>query len=215
MKNKNNMKKKSKKRGRENFWRKNFIESWNYIKSSKRYIYFSICVFILFFLIGLVLQTPAEIQEAIKQLLQELLDKTKDFGVFEMIMFIFKNNLTVSIVGLVFGAIFCIVPFFFAVSNGYVLGYVVKTVFEKVAGISALTSLWRLFPHGIFELPAIFISLGLGLRLGVSLIKFLNKNSFGIFWKDFKDSMRVLFFIIIPLLIIAAIIEGILIIFLK
>jgi len=32
-------------------------------------------------------------------------------------------------------------------------------------------SLWRLLPHGIFELPAVFISLGMGLKIGMFIFQ--------------------------------------------
>ena len=41
--------------------------------------------------------------------------------------------------------------------NGYVIGFIL----EKSVLIDGLGVLWKLVPHGIFELPAIFISFGL------------------------------------------------------
>jgi stage II sporulation protein M len=75
---------------------------------------------------------------------------------------------------------------------------------------SGLTSLLNLLPHGIFELPAIFISLGLGLKLGTTWFK---KNIAETFRKYFWESLRVFVWIILPLLSVAAIIEGLLIAF--
>ena len=59
--------------------------------------------------------------------------------------------------------------------------------------------LWRLLPHGIFEIPAILISTSLGIRLGTDF-----KN----FKKNLKSAIRVFLLIIVPLLVIAGIIEG-------
>ena len=90
-------------------------------------------------------------------------------------------------------------PVIFAIANGYVLGFVASATVE-VQGISIL---WRLFPHGIFELPAIFISLGLGLKLMTFIFE---KNKLKTLKIYLKNSLRVFLFIIIPLLIIAAVI---------
>ena len=97
--------------------------------------------------------------------------------------------------------IFGIFPFFIAIYNGYVLGYVLKLVVGKIGFLE----IWKLFPHGIFELPAVFISLGLGIKLGASLFA---KNSDKEFLRRLKNSARVFFFIVLPLLVIAAVIEG-------
>ena len=72
--------------------------------------------------------------------------------------------------------------------------------------------LWRIFPHGIFELPAVFISLGLGLKLGTFIFQ---RNKLKAFAEFFWNSLRVFLFIVLPLLIIAAIIEGSLIFLLE
>jgi len=57
-------------------------------------------------------------------------------------------------------------------------------------------------------LPAIFLSFGLGIKLGTFILQKKKIESF----KDyFLNSLRVFFFVILPLLIVAAIIEGVLI----
>jgi stage II sporulation protein M len=96
--------------------------------------------------------------------------------------------------------------------NGYVLGYISKITVQS----SSILDLWRLFPHGIFELPAVLISLGLGLKLGFSVINnleiFKNKKDY---WnsliKEIKLCVKTFIFIVLILLVFAAIIEGILI----
>ena len=68
--------------------------------------------------------------------------------------------------------------------------------------------LFRLVPHGIFELPSFIISLGLGLRLGLYL--FLKKRG-ETFSGNLENVLRVFIFVILPLLLIAAFIETMLI----
>jgi stage II sporulation protein M len=70
----------------------------------------------------------------------------------------------------------------------------------------------NLLPHGIFELPAIFISFGMGLKFGTFLFY---KEKMKKFAEFFSNSLRVFVFVILPLLVIAAIIEGSLIFLLK
>ncbi len=186
----------------------NFKLSWGYLKSLKNYIWFSIILFFCFILVGFML--PIFFQEQILKLIAELVRKTEGLGFFGLIKFIFINNLKSSFFAMILGIFLGIVPFIVLVVNGYVLGFVAnKTVFT--AGWAVL---WRLLPHGIFELPAVLISISLGLKLGNFLFVYKGKNKWGEFKKWLIDSLRVFIFIVIPLLIIAGVIEGSLIILL-
>ncbi|HDZ60621.1 MAG TPA: stage II sporulation protein M [Candidatus Pacearchaeota archaeon] len=178
-----------------------YRESWNYIKESRNFIYIIIGVFLFFAVIGSVFPVPEAISKTILEFIEKLLKETQGLSQLELIKYIFVNNLQSSFFGLLLGIIFGIIPVLFAAINGYLLGFVLSI---SVMG-GGLLVIWRLFPHGIFELPAIFISLGLGLRLGCFIFQ---KNIPKSFRKYFWNSLRVFLFIVLPLLIIAAIIEG-------
>lgn len=199
------MKKKSK---NKNFFRECFKESWLYIKESRSFIYFAILFFFMAFFTAFFLPTSPTVASYIDQVVRELLLETQGLGGMELIKFIFFNNLLVSFIAILFGIIPVFIVFFITIFQGYVVGYVSKIV----AAEAGILSLWRLLPHGIFELSAIFISLGLGLKLGLFFIS----NSP---WKELKKrvirSIEVFLFIVLPLLLTAAIIEGLLIIFLN
>lgn len=77
-----------------------------------------------------------------------------------------------SFLGVILGLVLGIFPIIFAIVNGYVLGFVASITVES----EGLFVLWRLLPHGIFELPAIFISLGLGLKFGINFLINIQKN---------------------------------------
>ncbi|MEI6731787.1 MAG: stage II sporulation protein M, partial [archaeon] len=70
------------------------------------------------------------------------------------------------------------------------------------------SSFWKIVPHGIFELPAIFVSLGLGIKLGAFVFGPERKKEFV---RRALASLKVFVYVVLPLLIIAAIIEGMLI----
>jgi len=184
--------------------KKEYKDSWNYIRVSKNFIYSIIAIFFVFVLIGFFVPASAALMEAIMRIIQDLIEQTKGMSQLELIRFIFLNNLQSSFFGVIFGVAFGIFPVLTAVVNGYLLGFV-GAVSVEAGGISVL---WRILPHGIFELPAIFISLGLGLKLGSFIFQ---KEKVKSFREYFFNSLRVFFFIVVPLLIIAAIIEGILI----
>lgn len=192
-----------KKRG---FLRGSYKEGLDYIGASKNFIYSIMVIFLFFFLVGFFIQTPQILEERILEFIQELLRKTEGMSQPELVSFIFFNNLQSSFMGMLFGIILGIFPVLTTLSNGYLLGFVAEKTVEE----EGILTLWRIFPHGIFELPALFISLGLGLKLGTFIFK---KNKLKTLNTYLLKSIKVFFFIVIPLLIIAAVIEGALIFF--
>jgi stage II sporulation protein M len=200
-----------KKKRKNNFFYRNYQEVGDYIGGIKKQIYFVIYLFLIFVVIALIFPTPDFISTQISELIKSLAERTKDLNTSELIWFIFKNNFSVSIIGVVFGLVFCIIPFILTAANGYVIGYVIKMLIEKLGFFSGIANLWRLFPHGIFEIPAIIISLAIGIKLGLNFIESLNKNSFRGFGRNLILIFKTILFVILPLLIIAAVIEGCLI----
>ena len=181
--------------------KKEFNKSLNYIKESKNFIYIVIGIFFFFAFIGFFIPTPDSISEQLLKFIQELMEKTAGMNQWELIQYIFLNNLQSSFFGLVLGVFFGIFPIITTIVNGYILGF----VSIKVVSVEGIFVLWRLFPHGIFELPAVFISLGLGLKFGSFIFQ---KKKFDSLKDYFVNSLRVFFFIVFSLLVIAAIIEG-------
>lgn len=180
-----------------------YKKCWKYLKESRNYLYLIFGLFILFVLIGFFF--PVFFSDEIMAFIEQTLGQTQNLGFWQLFIFIFKNNLIISILGLALGSILGILPLILTVSNGYVLGYVAN----KTALVSPL-SLFRIFPHGIFEIPAVIISLALGLKLGLSI--FRKKANFKY---EFSNSLKVFLYIAIPLLLVAALIEAALIIFIK
>lgn len=182
-----------------------FKEALAYLKESSSYIYSAIFLFAISIVFGIVFK---ENLSFIDKILREIVDKTAGLSAPELIFFILQNNLETALLSLLLGIFFGIFPIFNALANGVIIGYVLALSY-KVAGLS---SWWRILPHGIFELPAIFIALGLGMKLGFTI--FLKKqNKIKEFKRRFYNSFNVFLMIVIPLLIIAAIIEGLLIAF--
>lgn len=183
--------------------RKQWKEAWKYVFESKNYILFAFLAFVFAALIGYAFYDNFRF---IDDIIKNLILTTKDLSGFELVLFILQNNMQTALIGMLLGVVFGFFPFMAAVSNGVVLGYVMR----KVSAVAGIGEFWRLLPHGIFELPAIFISLGLGIKLGFSL--FSGKKEFN---QRFYESINVFLFVVIPLLIVAAIIEGTLIAWLK
>lgn len=181
--------------------KKAYHDAWKYICESRAFIYITIILFICSGIFGFVFSEQISF---INFFLKELVKKTADMATGELIVFIFLNNMQSSLYGLIFGIALGIFPIIVVILNGAVVGYVLHMSWLY----SGASEFWRLFPHGVFELPALFISLGLGLRLGLFVFSRHKKK---VLLERLRASVLVFLLIVIPLLVIAAIIEGILI----
>lgn len=183
-----------------------YKDCFYYIGDSRGYIYFGILLFVIFLALAIFLPIPPFLNQQIQEMLKGIILSFQGLNLFEIISFIFSNNLLIIFTGMVLGVLFGIFPFLSLIINGYVIGF----VFKNVVGESGFFSLWKILPYGIFELMAVFIGLGLAMKLGMS---FFAKNFGSEFLRRALISFRIFVLVILPLLLVAAVIEGILIFF--
>lgn len=120
------------------------------------------------------------------------------------IMFaIFLNNAFLSLLFLVLGLALGVLPVLFIAFNGYIVGVIVYLIAQE-RGL--LFILLGLLPHGILELPMVFLAAGIGLRLGHQVFSALIGRPTQI-KREFKEGLMFYFRWILPLLLVAAIIE--------
>jgi len=168
--------------------KKQYKLSFDYMRECKNFIWIVLGIFFAFALIGYFVPAPSELVNEIMKFIEEILRQTEGMSQERLI-------------GFIFGFALGIFPLIAVIANGYLLGFVAKASVQQ-AGI---LSLWKIFPHGIFELPAVFISLAMGLKFGTFVFQKEKINSFNQF---LFEGLRVFIFIVIPLLIVAGIIEG-------
>jgi uncharacterized membrane protein SpoIIM required for sporulation len=117
---------------------------------------------------------------------------------------IFFNNLKAALV-LFFGGFIIAIPTIFLIYFNFLLiGIVLK---DSIAGGTVFRFIVSIAPHGIFEIPAIFISCVFGVAVSYQLFRLVftkEKPDFGAF---FIQTCLNFLKIVIPLLIIAALIE--------
>lgn len=174
---------------------------FKHIKENRKYIYFSTIIFVLFSFIGFFFPI---LREEILKIIAELSLMFEGLNLIQTTGLIFFNNARASLLAIVLGIFIGFFPLVILISNGYVIGFVMRIVSEE----KSIFEFWRLLPHGIFELPAVIISIGLGLKLGLIVLNGANKKTF---FNTLNKSLKTFVVIIVPLLIIAAIIEGLLI----
>ena len=125
----------------------------------------------------------------------------RDKGPVDFIASLFLHNLAATYITMCLVTLWGLVPLAAAVGNGLLLGWVVATV----TGTSLSTAAALLVPHGLFEWPAMLIAWGVGLwrgvgyRFGPHSARYIDR------W---KQANLLYFSIVLPLLLIAAVIEG-------
>lgn len=175
----------------------NFKDTLKLVKRQKKLIYFVSIFFLVFILLGLVF--PDFLGEEINRILEEILAQVEGKSLLGTIAFIIDNNVRAALISIVLGIIFF--PVLSTIVNGFVIGSVLANAIYK----SNILVVWKLLPHGIFEIPAIIIAYTFGLKIGLSLLR---PNRIKNLKKAYKEAFFVFIFIILPLLLIAGIIEG-------
>ncbi len=122
----------------------------------------------------------------------------------EMTLMIFLNNAVKSLLVIILGVGFGLVPVIFLTFNGMLIGVVIGSV-AKIEGIMFVAK--AILPHGVLELPMIIISSAIGLRIGRTMINAIGGADTDIMC-EIRNAMRMFIYFIMPLLLIAAIIEA-------
>lgn len=113
----------------------------------------------------LLMQTTQEVFGEINQQISESDNPTQT-----SIMLIFLNNVRAVLIMMYAGIALAIFPIFSMIFNGILVGFVLR-VQQSLGGASISELIFKgLLPHGLFELPAIFIAAAFGMRLGVTVV---------------------------------------------
>ncbi|MCK4650290.1 stage II sporulation protein M [Candidatus Pacearchaeota archaeon] len=194
------------------FFIKNYLKCWEFFCKTRWFFVFGFGIFALTFLIGFAFPVffRAEIFGIVKGLVLAIEGK----NTLELIGFIFLNNLQASFMAMALGILFGFFPMMTCIVNGYLLGFVAR----EAVMTDGIFMMWKIFPHGIFELPAVMFSIGIGFRLGWSVVsdgwhmvsgkRKTRENGLGY---NFREGLRFFVFVIVPLLVVAGVIEGILV----
>jgi stage II sporulation protein M len=149
----------------------NFKLAIQELKALKHYHIASALVFITGILMGAVNSEQFQVfidtqLNAIKQLVQSI--EGQENPEWSMFWLIFWNNTSKSLLIILLGFFFGVIPLFFLVANGLILGYLGAVSYKQ----NVLADFFvGIAPHGIIELPAIVLASSLGLRLGILVLK--------------------------------------------
>lgn len=139
------------------------------------------------------------------ELLEEVMGSLPDLEGFDLVQiffFIVFNNVTKTFFWMILGVMGGLPPLFFAVLNGFFIGHFSYNVaLDYSLGFIAAA----LIPHGVIEIPTILLSSAAGMGLGYALINRLRGN--GSLKEEFGKALLLYFTKILPLLILAAVLE--------
>jgi stage II sporulation protein M len=178
----------------------------------------AIVIFVAALLIGFL--NSANPPEFITTIMNEFIDMAESIGIentVDLFSFIVINNLIAVFSVVTAGLLFGISPLLSTVINGYLIGIVTG---EMIRGGELVLVIAGIVPHGLLELPALFMAIGTGLYLGKQTFmtmkrvrvekSFIKKirRTIQILAKDLVASLKFAWVIITPLIVIAALIEA-------
>ncbi|MGP8321590.1 MAG: stage II sporulation protein M [Methanosarcinaceae archaeon] len=184
---------------------KKYEQDISYLKEIKIHFFIITLVFLLSAALGF-FRSYMDPDYAMQSLgeISGLLSIIKELNQTGIMLFIFFNNAIKSLMILILGIGFGILPLLFIAYNGYIIGVVVYVISGKNGFIYVLSAI---MPHGILELPMVFISAAIGLKMGCLLFSSFKGQSVEIN-TEFMRGMRFYFFRVMPLLFVAAFIEA-------
>ena len=173
-----------------------------YIYSLRFYILFVSILFIGSIILGYVGFFGGTFSRPMGRL-QQLSEVVEDFTVHPVGLFflafvlILLNNALTCFLNIVLGPLLAIAPLASAVFNGGLIGCLAQK--------EGLIIFVGILPHGIFEIPALLLSAAIGLRMGREILKNrMMRDLKG----ELRRGLRVFLVLILPLLLIAAVIES-------
>jgi stage II sporulation protein M len=120
-------------------------------------------------------------------------------------LMIFANNAVKTLLVIVLGIAFAIVPLVFVLVNGVAIGVVLHLATES-KGLAY--SILAIVPHGVFELPGVLCGAAIGLMLGNKAIRRLFRKSEFKVGSELSRALKIFATTIVPLLLIGAITEA-------
>lgn len=193
------------------FIKENYIKVWKFLKENLgKTIIVCTALFVICAISGIIFGLNN--MEATKEMIQGFMESKDDIisesGDISAIGLI-KNNIVACGMSIVYG----IIPFIFLTIlslglNGFLIGVVLG--FGKAAtGASVIkTFVLGILPHGIFELPALVISMSMGIYLCLNLsMKVFGRGKEKIL-KILLEYVRLFISVIIPMILFAGVIES-------
>jgi stage II sporulation protein M len=180
---------------------KDFLD---YVYDLRWYILIIMAIFAVFAAIGygIAVTSPSFTDQTISDA-RDQIGPLKETSALGLMLGIFENNVIKCFLVVVLGMAVGVAPLLFTIANGIVIGIVVGATIGKTGLVYVLIGI---LPHGIIEMPMVFISAAIGLKLGFDVLRALIQKKVHI-WKDVKEGLLIFVFWVAPLLFVAAFME--------
>lgn len=177
-----------------------FGNQYDYVRSLKPLFILCLLVFILSMTIGWYL--GEDISQIITQNFAEMVPNIENNDIISIFSLIIFNNLFVNLLWIILGLIGAFPSVYFSAFNGFMIGAFAYTF----AAETSITLVFvGLLPHGVIEIPTMILSSSVGMGLGYTILnKIRGKGSIK---KELNQAVKLYVKRIIPLVILAAIIE--------
>jgi len=193
------------------FTRQGLLLTW---KESRGYFIFACLLFFASAFVGGAVDTQVEWMNGQLEQFDKLRQEIEGSGTPERTMFfiLFGKNLLASIMAMGFGILGGIMPIVVLVTNGMLMGYVLRLVSWNDQNV-VLAIVKGILPHGIFELCAVFLACAFGIRFGLTFIRGISRSLTGKDepWKPFaRTAIGAVpgLITIVVLLLLAALVES-------
>ncbi len=168
------------------------------LKASRNFIFLAVLIYSTAAVVGWIYSGELSF---LRLQFQELVQKFEGLSPIAFVARIFIHNLIASYLAMCFVVLLGAVPVVLAAFNGLLLGWFAGWA-ENVTWVQLAVFL---MPHGIFEWPAMFIAFGVGMWRGFGHYFSPDDLSWVQRWKMANSAY---FIFVVPLLFVAAIIEG-------
>ena len=173
------------------------------------FMVFIVMVVIGYFLPDIMPDFAKTFSETYIQYLMELVEKIRNTPLYNQIYTIWLNNFMVSLLTILMGFVpIPILPMIPLISNGIFMGLLQRISQSKVDGFSFYLAL---LPHGVFEIPAFFIAVYMGIRLSLIPYKmiwtYIKTKEIKPLYKEYLYDLKYYLILVFVLLTIAAVIE--------
>lgn len=175
------------------------------LRQNKNYLWLALALFALGWLLGALFTDSILklVQPSLDQL-RDIAQKAQDKGGAYTSGVIFTNNLRATVTMLLLGILACVPTMISLLMNGMMIGVMLAKVGGNFWGLVA----FGILPHGIFEMPAIFIASAFGIKLGrVLLVPLAEKTRWQSFKFVWREVLSISWFVLL-LLVVAASVEG-------
>lgn len=150
-------------------------------------------------------EVVADVMESFMEQIQKagVIDEAGNMSVFSLL----TNNWMAMLFSALYGFIpFLFLPMFSLLANGSLLGMMAVVYLANDMSLAAFLA--GILPHGIFELPALVLSISCGICLCRNMCRIVTGNDQRIPLVELcSDLLRVLLLVVLPLTALAAVME--------